>query len=116
MRTSPGPGSRGASSTRRRIEASPVPVKRAARMRLLADLHTRPGERRTRRGAHAPEQTVGDRLHVGMAAAVPLRGLAPPLRAAGVDGGVGELATVEAILVQVDHDRVAVLDEGDRAA
>ena len=53
-------------------------------------------------------------------------GWTPPFRSAAVAAtprarrawtrGVGELAAVEAILVQIDDDRVAVLDERDRAA
>ena len=51
-----------------------------------------------------------------MNAAVAPRGVLSGGRPPRLDGGVGELAAVEAILVQVDHDRVAVLDQRDRSA
>src|SRR5262249_12521471 len=49
--------------------------------------------------AHPLEEPIRHGLHGGMDAAIALRGILPGLRAAGVDGGVGELATVQAVMV-----------------
>src|SRR5262249_41933206 len=73
-------------------------------------------KRLARARAHPHEQPVGDRLRIGMSAAVPVRRLPPCLRAPFILSRVLELATIEAVLVQVAHDRAAFVTERDRPA
>jgi hypothetical protein len=84
--------------------------------RASTDSHAGALQGRTRGEPHPLQQAVRHRLHVGMDAAISFRGILPGLRAPRIHGGVVELATVEAVFVDVDDDRITVLDESDWSA
>src|ERR1700722_14436175 len=71
-----------------------------------------------RHGAGArPVQQAGVRdAAIGVDAAIAGDDLVPGRLAPGAGVGIGERRAIDLALVEVDHDLVAVLDEGDRAA